>query len=336
MSRILVTGAAGFIGYHLSRRLLSGGDVVVGFDDLNTYYDVSLKRARLSQLCAQPNFRFVQADLADRDAVARVFAASSFDVVINLAAQAGVRHSIADPYTYVSSNVVGFLNVLEGCRHNRVGHLLFASSSSVYGANVRQPFSTRDHTDHPLSLYAATKKSDELMAHAYAHLYSIPCTGLRFFTVYGPWGRPDMAYFKFTKAIICGQTIDVYNGGHHKRDFTYVEDVVEAIVRLLPRPPNANASLVGTQLEANGSSAPYRLYNIGNHSPVELNYLIEVIESALGIKAHKNMLPLQPGDVAETFAEVNDLMNDVGFQPKTPIEEGIAHFVAWYREYHRV
>ena len=268
--------------------------------------------------------------------MAQVFATAAFDIVINLASQAGVRHSTIDPYAYLSANVLGFLNILEGCRHNPVKHLLFASSSAVYGANVKLPFSTHDPTDHPLSLYAATKKSDELMAHSYAHLYGVPCTGLRFFTVYGPWGRPDMAYFKFTKAILSGKTIDVYNGGHHKRDFTYIDDVVEAITRLLHHPPRANAALIGTELESDRSSAPYRLYNVGNQSPVELTHLIEVLEATLGLPARKNMLPMQPGDVAETFADVSDLMNDIGFQPKTTLQDGIAKFVAWYRDYHRV
>lgn len=336
MSHILVTGAAGFIGYHLAQRLLEDGHHVVGLDNLNDYYDVHLKQARLQRLDIRSNFSFIRADLSDREGMARLFDAYAFDVVINLAAQAGLRHSIIDPYEYVNSNVLGFLNVLEGCRHNKVAHLLFASSSSVYGANAKQPFSTRDPTDHPLSLYAATKKSDELMAHAYAHLYGIPCTGLRFFTVYGPWGRPDMAYFKFTKAILSGQTIDVYNGGHHKRDFTYVDDVVEAVARLIHLPPRANSRLVGKDLQADCSSDPYRIYNIGNQSPVTLTYLIEVLESALGVRAHKNKLPLQPGDVAETYAEVSDLMRDVDFRPKTTIEEGIARFVAWYREHYRV
>lgn len=335
MRKILVTGAAGFIGFHLSRRLLTDGDAVVGLDNLNAYYDVSLKQARLKLLEESENFRFFRADLADREALKALFAENSFEIVVNLAAQAGVRYSIENPNAYMDSNLLGFLNILEGCRHQRVKHLVFASSSSVYGANTRMPFSVHDNVDHPLSLYAATKKANELMAHAYASLYRIPCTGLRFFTVYGPWGRPDMALFLFTRAILENRPIDVFNEGRMKRDFTYIDDIVEGVVRVLARIPEPNASWRGNSPDPSSSFAPYRLYNIGNNRPVELMEYIEVLEEQLGRKAVRNLLPMQAGDVPATCADVDDLTAAVGFRPATPIAEGIRRFVAWYREYYR-
>jgi len=333
VAKILVTGAAGFIGFHLSQVLLGRGDQVVGLDNLNTYYDVSLKEARLRRLQEQPAFRFVRLDLADRSAMAELFASEKFDRVVNLAAQAGVRYSLQNPHAYVDSNLVGFLNVLEGCRHNGVEHLVYASSSSVYGASTRMPFSVHDNVDHPVSLYAASKKANELMAHTYAHLYGLPVTGLRFFTVYGPWGRPDMALFLFTRAILEGRPIDVFNHGHMRRDFTFIDDIVEGVVRTLDHTAAPNPQWNGNHPDPGTSAAPYRLYNIGNNNPVELLHLIEVLENALGRKADKNYLPMQPGDVPATYADVDDLSRDVGFRPATSIEEGVARFVAWYRDY---
>ncbi|MCM2265858.1 MAG: NAD-dependent epimerase [Desulfuromonadales bacterium] len=332
--RILVTGAAGFIGSHLAKRLLLRGDVVVGLDNLNDYYDVSLKEARLNQLTGQENFSFVKLDLADRREMTDLFARERFDVVVNLAAQAGVRYSLVNPHAYIDANLVGFMNVLEGCRHSGVEHLVYASSSSVYGANTAMPFSVHDNVDHPLSLYAASKKANELMAHTYSHLYNLPTTGLRFFTVYGPWGRPDMALFLFTRAILAGQPIDVFNHGRMRRDFTYIDDIVEGVIRVADRTALPNPQWSGAKPDPGTSAAPYRLYNIGNHNPVELMHLIEVLEDALGRKAEKNILPIQPGDVPATYADVDDLVRDVGFKPATSIEEGVGRFVEWYRGYY--
>lgn len=336
MAKILVTGAAGFIGSHLSKRLLGRGDEVVGLDNLNDYYDVSLKEARLAQLQAMDGFRFVQLDLADREGMAALFATERFDRVVNLAAQAGVRYSLINPHAYVDSNLTGFMNILEGCRHNEVEHLVYASSSSVYGANTNMPFSVHDNVDHPVSLYAASKKANELMAHTYAHLYRLPVTGLRFFTVYGPWGRPDMAMFLFTKAILAGKPIDVFNYGKMRRDFTYVDDIVEGVMRTLDNTATPNPDWDGAQPDPGTSSAPSRLYNIGNNNPVELMDLISTLEKALGRTAEKNLLPIQPGDVPATYADVDDLMRDVGFKPATPIAEGVQRFVEWYRNYYQV
>lgn len=336
MAKILVTGAAGFIGSHLSKRLLGRGDEVVGLDNLNDYYDVSLKEARLAQLQEMDGFRFVQLDLADREGMAALFAAERFDRVVNLAAQAGVRYSLINPHAYVDSNLTGFMNILEGCRHNEVEHLVYASSSSVYGANTNMPFSVHDNVDHPVSLYAASKKANELMAHTYAHLYRLPVTGLRFFTVYGPWGRPDMAMFLFTKAILAGEPIDVFNYGKMRRDFTYVDDIVEGVMRTLDNTATPNPDWDGAQPDPGTSSAPSRLYNIGNNNPVELMDLISTLEKALGRTAEKNLLPIQPGDVPATYADVDDLMRDVGFKPATPIAEGVQRFVEWYRNYYQV
>jgi UDP-glucuronate 4-epimerase len=335
MRRVLVTGAAGFIGYHLSERLTRDGDEVVGLDNLNDYYDVNLKLARLRRLEGKRNFAFKKLDLADKEGVGRLFAAGRFDVVINLAAQAGVRYSLSNPHAYTSSNIEGFLNVLEGCRNSGVQHLVFASSSSVYGANTKIPFSVHHNVDHPVSLYAATKKANELMAHTYSHIYRLPCTGLRFFTVYGPWGRPDMALFLFTKAIIEGRPIDVFNFGKMQRDFTYVDDVAEGIVRVSKRIPAPNPQWNSNHPDPASSNAPYQVYNIGNNTPVELMRFIEVLERCLGRKSEKNLLPLQPGDVPVTCADVDDLMNDVGFRPSTPIEQGIQKFADWYLSYYR-
>jgi len=334
MARILVTGTAGFIGFHLSRRLLAGGDEVIGLDNLNNYYDVRLKQDRLSQLTSEKTFRFHKADLQDRDAIARLFAEEKPVRVVHLAAQAGVRYSLTNPQAYIDGNLVGFGNILEGCRHGGVEHLVFASSSSVYGANTRMPFSVHDNVDHPVSLYAATKKANELMAHSYAHLFTLPCTGLRFFTVYGPWGRPDMALFLFTRAILEGRPIDVFNHGKMRRDFTYIDDIVEGVMRVLDRVPQANAAWSGDTPDPATSRAPYRLYNIGNNQPVELLELISLLEKKIGKPAMKNLLPLQPGDVLETYADVSDLARDVGFQPSTPIADGVAKFVDWYRAYY--
>jgi len=336
MAKILVTGAAGFIGYHVSRRLLARGDEVVGLDNLNAYYDVRLKEARLAQLQSQPRFSFRQVDLSDQTRMAAMFAGDRPRRVVNLAAQAGVRYSLTNPHAYVDSNLSGFMNILEGCRHHDVEHLVYASSSSVYGANTNMPFSVHQNVDHPLSLYAATKKANELMAHTYAHLYGLPCTGLRFFTVYGPWGRPDMALFLFAKAILEGRPIDVFNHGKMRRDFTYIDDIVEGIIRTLDHTAPPNPDWSGDRPDPATSRGPYRLYNIGNNNPVELMYLIETLEKALGKRAEKNMLPLQPGDVPATYADVDALTHDVGFKPATPIEVGVQRFVEWYRGFYKV
>ena len=333
---ILVTGAAGFIGFHAARALLAHGDTVIGLDNLNDYYDVALKEARLAELRPNRNFRFVKADLKDRSAITAFFAEHKPQRVLHLAAQAGVRYSLTHPHHYIDANIVGFMNVLEGCRQTGVKHLLFASSSSVYGANSKMPYSVRDNVDHPLSLYAATKKANELMAHSYAHLYRLPVTGLRFFTVYGPWGRPDMAPFLFAKKIIAGEPIDVFNQGDHQRDFTYIDDVVESTIRALDQVPAADPNWSGDRPDAATSSAPYRLYNIGNHTPVALLDFIAAIEKAVGKPAKKNLLPMQPGDVPATYADVSELKAATGFEPKTPLEDGIKRFVAWYRDYYKV
>ena len=336
MARFLVTGAAGFIGFHLSRRLLERGDEVVGIDNLNPYYDVRLKTDRLAQIANAPGFTFHEMELADRDAISALFERGKFDIVLHMAAQAGVRYSLENPHSYVASNLVGFLHVLEECRHKGVKHLVYASSSSVYGANTKRPYSVRDNVDHPLSLYAATKKSNELMAHTYSHLFRLPTTGLRFFTVYGPWGRPDMAMFLFTKAILAGQPINVFNYGNMRRDFTYVDDIVEGVIRTAEHVPQGEANWNSDSPDPGTSNAPFRVYNIGNNKPVELSHVIEVLERCLGAKAKKNLMPMQPGDVPETFADVDDLIRDVGFAPSTPIETGIERFVEWYRQYHKV
>lgn len=334
--KVLVTGVAGFIGSHLTKRLLGRGDDVVGIDNLNDYYDVSLKQARLEQFNDHLNFRFLNLDLVDRQSISEIFKDEQFDRVVNLAAQAGVRYSLTNPHAYIDSNIQGFMNVLEGCRHTNVKHLVYASSSSVYGANTAMPFSVHDNVDHPLSLYAASKKSNELMAHTYSHLYGLPTTGLRFFTVYGPWGRPDMALFLFTRAILSGEPIQVFNHGKMKRDFTYVDDIVEGVIRTLDHVAAPNRAWRGDQPDPGTSSAPYRLYNIGNNSPVELMYLIETLEKSLGKTAEKIMMPIQPGDVPETYANVEALIEDVGFQPATSIEDGVAQFVDWYRGFYGV
>ncbi|MBI5776135.1 MAG: NAD-dependent epimerase [Nitrospirae bacterium] len=333
---ILVTGAAGFIGYHVARRLLERGETVLGLDNLNPYYDVRLKKARLAQLKPFKKFQFKKLDLVNRRGMVALFSRYRFRRVVHLAAQAGVRYSLVNPHAYTDGNVTGFLNVLEGCRRAKVEHLVYASSSSVYGGNTRMPFSVHDNVDHPVSLYAATKKANELMAHTYAHLYGIPCTGLRFFTVYGPWGRPDMALFLFTKAILAGTPIDVYNHGRMQRDFTYIDDIVEGVVRALDRPAAPDPAWSGDAPNPATSSAPYRLYNIGNHQPVELLRFIEILEKALGKTAKKNFLPMQAGDVPATYADVQDLIDDVGFKPDTPLEEGIMKFVEWYRSYYKI
>jgi len=334
MRKILITGSAGFIGFHLSKRLLDDGNDVTGIDNLNDYYDVNLKKARLSQLTKWKNFTFIKTNFADRAVMEEIFKKGVFDVVINLAAQPGVRYSLTNPYSYIESNIVGFTNILEGCRHNKVKHLVFASSSSIYGNNSKVPFSVSDNVDHPLSLYAASKKANELMAHTYAHLYGLPCTGLRFFTVYGPWGRPDMAYFSFTKAIMEGQPIDVFNFGKMKRDFTYIDDIIEGIIRVIDRIPQPNPYWSMTNPDPGSSYAPYKLYNIGNNNPVELMRFIEVLETNLGRKAKKNMLPMQLGDVPITYADIDDLIRDVGFKPTMPVEKGIRKFVEWYIKYY--
>lgn len=331
--KILVTGAAGFIGFHLSRKLLSLGHEVVGLDNLNDYYSVDIKLSRLAMLKDQPGFKFAQLDLADNDGVAKLFREEKFNRVVNLAAQAGVRYSIENPRAYIDSNVVGFLNIIEGCRHNEVEHLAYASSSSVYGLNTNMPFSVHNNVDHPISLYAATKKSNELMAHTYSHLYGLPTTGLRFFTVYGPWGRPDMALFLFTKAIIAGEPIQVFNHGKMRRDFTYIDDIVEGVVRVVMHPAEPNPAWSGDAPDPATSPSPFRLYNIGNNNVVELSRYIEVLEECLGKKAIKEYLPLQMGDVPATIANVDDLARDLGFKPNTSIEDGISRFVAWYRDY---
>jgi UDP-glucuronate 4-epimerase len=336
MSQILVTGVAGFIGFHVARQLLSQGETVIGLDNLNDYYDVSLKLSRLSQLQLYPTFQFRKLDIADRASVAHLFESTQFDRVIHLAAQAGVRYSLQNPHAYVDSNLVGFVNILEGCRSQQVKHLVYASSSSVYGANRTMPFSTQQNVDHPLSLYAATKKANELMAHTYSHLYGIPTTGLRFFTVYGPWGRPDMAAFSFTKAILEGRPIDVYNNGDMQRDFTYIDDIVDGILKTLKQPPQYRCESSTENLDPNFSPAPYQIYNIGNHQPVKLLYFIEILEKCLGMKAKKNFLPLQPGDVLSTYADISDLTEAVGFQPETSIEDGLFQFASWYRSYYQI
>ena len=334
--KVLLTGAAGFIGYHVAQRLLTDGHRVVGLDNLSDYYDPTLKQDRLDRLTPHAEFGFERVDVSDRMAMTEVFRRHRPARVVHLAAQAGVRYSLANPHAYVDANVVGFLNVLEGCRHQGAEHLVFASSSSVYGANTRFPFSVHDNVDHPLSLYAATKKANELMAHSYAHLYGLPCTGLRFFTVYGPWGRPDMALFLFTRAILEGRPIDVFNEGRMQRDFTYVDDVVEGVVRVLAKPSAPDPAWSGDRPDPGTSRAPYRIYNIGNDRPVELLRYIEVLEECLGRRAKKNFLPLQPGDVPVTRADVDDLARDFGYRPRTTIEEGVARFVEWYRAYYGV
>lgn len=331
---VLVTGAAGFIGFHLSRRLLAEGHTVVGLDNLNDYYSVQLKRDRLALLEDHSGFNFAEIDMAHDDDMDQLFEREGFTHVVNLAAQAGVRYSIKNPRSYVQSNLVGFGNILEGCRHNQVKHLVYASSSSVYGLNTSMPFSVHDNVDHPISLYAASKKANELMAHTYSHLYRLPTTGLRFFTVYGPWGRPDMALFLFTKAILEGRPIDVFNHGQMRRDFTYIDDIVEGVYRVMKNTPTPNPAWTGSAPDPSTSTAPYRIYNIGNNNTVELGRFIEVLEDCLGKKAVKNMLPMQPGDVAATFADVDDLIADTGFRPATTVEEGVAAFVEWYREYY--
>ena len=334
--KILVTGAAGFIGMHTARHLLDRGDEVIGLDNLNDYYDPSLKKARLKQLVPDKRFRFVKMNLEDREAMDSLFSEELFDRVVHLAAQAGVRYSLTNPHAYVDSNLVGFINILEGCRQHGIEHLVFASSSSVYGANTKMPFSVHHNVDHPVSLYAATKKAGELMAHAYAHLYSLPTTGLRFFTVYGPWGRPDMALFLFTKAILEGVPIDVFNHGKMRRDFTYIDDIVEGVLRTCDRIAEPDPSWTSDKPDSASSNAPYRLYNIGNNTPVELLRLIEILENELGRKAKMNLLPIQPGDVLATCANVDDLQRHVGYSPSTSIEEGVKQFVAWYRSHYSV
>jgi len=331
---VLVTGAAGFIGFQLSKRLLENGINMVGLDNLNPYYSVKLKEDRLAQLEGHPRFTFARLDLADRAGMERLFADNRFDVVVNLAAQAGVRYSLENPQAYIEANIVGFTNILEGCRHHGVKHLVFASSSSVYGANTKMPFSVHHNVDHPVSLYAASKKANELMAHTYSHLYGLHCTGLRFFTVYGPWGRPDMALFLFTDAILKGRPIQVFNHGRMQRDFTYIDDIVEGVVRVMGRLPAPNPAWSGDRPDPGSSYAPYKIYNIGNNQPVELNAFIATIESVLGRTAQKEFLDMQPGDVPATYADVDDLMADVGFKPATPIREGIERFVAWYNSYY--
>lgn len=332
--RVLVTGAAGFIGSALCLRLLERGDEVMGLDNLNDYYDVNLKRARLARFQDHAAYSDRRLELADRDAVEAAFAEFQPECVVNLAAQAGVRYSLENPHSYIDTNIVGFLNILEGCRHHRVGHLVYASSSSVYGANTRMPFSEHRGVDHPLSLYAASKKSNEMMAHAYSHLFEFPSTGLRFFTVYGPWGRPDMALFKFTRNILAGEAIDIYNYGKHRRDFTYIDDIVEGVIRVMDRPPQPDVSWDGDAPDPAGSSAAYRIYNIGSHRPVELMEYVRLLEQALGREAKLNMLPLQAGDVPATYADVDDLARDTGYRPATTVEEGVRRFVDWYLEYY--
>jgi UDP-glucuronate 4-epimerase len=335
-TNVLVTGAAGFIGFHLSQRLLDGGTRVVGLDNLNAYYSVTLKEDRLAQLQGRSGFEFARLDLADREGMQRLFRERHFDVVVNLAAQAGVRYSLENPHAYIDANIVGFTNILEGCRHSGVKHLVFASSSSVYGANTRMPFSVHHNVDHPVSLYAATKKANELMAHTYSHLYGLSCTGLRFFTVYGPWGRPDMALFLFTDAILKGRPIQVFNHGRMQRDFTYIDDIVEGVVRVMGRLPAPNPAWSSDAPDPGTSYVPYRVYNIGNNQPVELNTFIQTIEEVLGVKATKDYLDMQPGDVPATYADVDDLTADVGFKPSTPIRIGIERFICWYRDYYKI
>ena len=337
--KVLVTGAAGFIGAAVSRYLAQRGDDVVGIDNINDYYDINLKHGRLNELELADfsgSFRFIKMGVEERDACAELFASEKFDRVVHLAAQAGVRYSIENPNAYVDANLVGFMNILEGCRHNQVEHLVYASSSSVYGANETMPFSEQHNVDHPVSLYAASKKANELMAHTYSHLYNLPTTGLRFFTVYGPWGRPDMALFKFTKAILEGKTIQVYNYGNHRRDFTYIDDIVEGVIRTLDRPAKADESWQGTTPNPASSKAPWRVYNIGAQNPVNLLKFIETLEQALGVKAEKELLPMQPGDVPDTYADVESLVNDTGYRPSVNIEQGIGEFVKWYRAFYKV
>ncbi|MEK7882251.1 NAD-dependent epimerase [Methyloversatilis sp. NSM2] len=334
--KVLLTGAAGFIGMHVALRLLERGDEVVGLDNLNDYYDVRLKEARLARLKPAAGFRFVKMAVEDRDGMAKLFEAERFDRVVHLAAQAGVRYSLQNPNAYIDANIVGFMNVLEGCRHSAVKHLVYASSSSVYGGNTKMPFSEADSVDHPVSLYAATKKANELMAHTYSHLYDLPTTGLRFFTVYGPWGRPDMALFLFTKAMIEGRPIDVFNHGDMQRDFTYIDDIVEGVIRTLDRVAEPDAAFDGDHPHPGHSKAPFRVFNIGNQGPVQLMEFIQAIEKALGITAQKNLLPMQPGDVPATYADVSELTAWTGFSPSTAIDDGVARFVAWYRDYYRV
>ncbi len=331
--KVLVTGAAGFIGMHVCERLLARGDDVVGVDNLNDYYDVALKEARLARLTPDPRFRFCRLDIVDREGIAALFAAERPQRVINLAAQAGVRYSLENPHSYVDSNVVGFVNLLEGCRHNGVEHFVYASSSSIYGGNERMPYSEHDNVDHPVSLYAATKKANELMAHTYSHLFRLPTTGLRFFTVYGPWGRPDMAYFLFTKAILAGRPIDVFNHGKMRRDFTYIDDITEGVIRVLDRTPQADPGFDRQVPDPATSWAPYRVFNIGNNQPVELMVFIAALEQALGKTATKNFLPMQDGDVPATFADTTEIVREVGFSAGTPVDEGIRRFVDWYRSY---
>jgi UDP-glucuronate 4-epimerase len=331
---VLVTGAAGFIGFHLARRLLQDGVGVIGIDNLNTYYDVEIKKARLQELADQRDFTFVKMDLADQKELQRLFGEYRFEVVVNLAAQAGVRYSLENPQAYVTSNLVGFVNILECCRRHQTGHLVFASSSSVYGANTKIPFSVHHNVDHPVSLYAATKKANELMAHTYSHLFGLCCTGLRFFTVYGPWGRPDMALFLFTQAILDNKPIQVFNHGKMQRDFTYIDDIIEGVVRVMGKLPAPNPNWNGANPDPGSSYVPYKIYNIGNNNPVELNTFIQVIENALGRRASKEYLDLQPGDVVATYADVDDLMHDVGFKPQTSLETGIQRFVDWFKAYH--
>ena len=334
--KVLITGSAGFIGSALALRLLERGDEVIGVDNLNDYYDVALKEARLARTLSHPGYTDIRASIEDREAMEEVFRTHRPDRVVNLAAQAGVRYSLENPHAYVDTNLVGFVNILEGCRHNGVEHLVFASSSSVYGANTKMPFSVHDNVDHPVSLYAASKKANELMAHTYSHLYGLPTTGLRFFTVYGPWGRPDMALFLFTRKILAGEPIDVFNYGRHRRDFTYIDDIVEGVIRVLDRIPEPNPDWSGDAPDSATSRAPYRLYNIGNNQPVELMHYIEVLEDCLGRKAEKNLLPLQPGDVPDTYADVTDLVRDTGYKPDTSLEEGVRKFVEWYRDFYGV
>jgi UDP-glucuronate 4-epimerase len=333
---ILVTGAAGFIGFHVAKRLLRDGRDIVGLDNMNSYYDPTLKVARRSELSKSGRFRFVKLDLADRDGMASLFKEHRFPCVVHLAAQAGVRYSLIDPFAYVDANLTGFTTILEGCRHNKCRHLLYASSSSVYGSNTKMPFSVHENVDHPLSLYGASKKANELMAHAYAHLFGLPMTGLRFFTVYGPWGRPDMAMWIFAKAIIAGEPIKLFNNGNMRRDFTYIDDVVEAVVRLVDRPPSGNAKFSSASPDPGSSSASWKVYNIGNNTPVELLEVVRLLEEAIGKKAKRELLPMQPGDVPATYANVDDLMRDVDFKPSTPIADGVSRFIDWYRSYHRL
>jgi len=333
--KILITGAAGFIGFYLCKKLVECDDEVIGLDNLNDYYDINLKMDRLKQVEGRKNFQFLKMDITDKDAIAKLFSEKRFDIVVNLAAQAGVRYSLTNPHAYIENNIVGFLNILEGCRYHKVKHFIFASSSSVYGANTKMPFSVHQNVDHPVSLYGATKKANELMAHAYSSLYNLPCTGLRFFTVYGPWGRPDMVLFLFTKAVLEGKPIEVFNYGNMKRDFIYIDDIIECVVRVMDKNPEPNPRWGSDDADPGTSYAPYKLYNIGNNNPVELMRFIEILEDCLGKKAEKNLLPLQAGDVIATCADVDDLIKEVGFKPATPIEEGIKKFVEWYREYYK-